>query len=100
MPFTSVLYGMKRKAWRTEVKAVKEISSAVSKKKYDGYTFYIEMNWDYLNGDQDSIGIDIPLTNGSGSDTTGFFWQYDLSSNTYQDYSYFYDGATGTTTND
>ena len=90
------LYGQGWWSWRKQRKAIVEAGiQGYEKKEFpsDGYTLYVDMNFNDLKGDGDQIGMSIPLPNGDGTDAQGFGWQYDLASDTYVDFSYFMKGA-------
>ena len=53
------------------------------------------MKFNFLKSDGDQIGLTIPLPNGDGTDTSGFGWNYVLSTDSYYDFSFFQSGKTG-----
>jgi hypothetical protein len=70
------------------------------KSVYDGYALYWSMQFGYLQGDTDSIGVDFSLEReGDGNDLTGFKFVYDKANSNYTTYSYLqtFDATASTT---
>ena len=71
------LYGQGWWSWRKQRKAISEAGIVGYDKKSfpsDGYTLYLEMEFNGLTSDGDQIGMSIPLPNGDGTDAAGFGW--------------------------
>ena len=90
-----VLYG--ESSWKRLRKAIVKAGLTEYKSGHDGYTFLVDIYFDNLTDDQDSIGLSLTLPNSASTskpDATGFGFFWDKPSSTYTPFSYFYEGRT------
>ena len=60
---------------------------------YDGYAFFVGMQFDAIQTAGDSIGLEIGLPNSDAGDTTGLGWQLNDDGLTYSGLSYYWDNT-------
>ena len=68
-----LLYGMKKKEWKALSKVLLASGQTqYTTKNYDGYTFYMQMEFNKLVNDGDSVGVELPLP--ADPNNTVFGW--------------------------
>ena len=80
--------------WKKWQKAIvkagaKDYKNHIFGQKFDGYSLFVGMYFDNLKNDGDTIGVALPLPNGSGEDLSGFGFKYDAKTTNYVGFSYF-----------